>query len=192
MLPARSAAPPNPKINHSRRSHDHDTPSLAPNFRRSPVQQSPVYDACPGGCPPPGRRACRRHHLRVCPDLIRRRPQGPSDQWQENFDEQMARQLKQEPSLRGSLIKVVIDQAAKKEDLRLSETADALLDVIEEDPGEQRRVLAIQALSVIGTEHLGEEQYGQVMNRLYALSKEDPSAEVRAAAGDLITRYQAG
>jgi len=117
---------------------------------------------------------------------------APSDQWQENFDEQMARQLKQEPSLRGSLIKVVIDQAAKKEDLRLSETADALLDVIEEDPGEQRRVLAIQALSVIGTEHLGEEQYGQVMNRLYALSKEDPSAEVRAAAGDLITRYQAG
>ena len=53
-------------------------------------------------------------------------------------------------------------------------------------------MLAIQALSVIGTEHLGEEQYGQVMNRLYALSKEDPSAEVRAAAGDLITRYQAG
>ena len=117
---------------------------------------------------------------------------APSDQWQENFDEQMARQLKQEPSLRGSLIKVVIDQAAKKEDLRLSETADALLDVIEEDPGEQRRVLAIQALSLIGTEHLGEEQYGQVMNRLYALSEEDPSAEVRAAAGDLITRYQAG
>ena len=117
---------------------------------------------------------------------------APSDQWQENSDEQMARQLNQEPSLRGSLIRVVIDQAAKKEDLRLSETADALLDVIEEDPGEQRRVLAIQALSVIGTDHLGEEQYGQVMSRLYALSKEDPSAEVRAAAGDLITRYQAG
>ena len=117
---------------------------------------------------------------------------APSDQWQENFDEQMARQLKQEPSLQGSLIEVVIDQAAKKEDLHLSETADALLDVIEEDPGEQRRVLAIQALSAIGTEHLGEEQYGQVMNRLYALSEEDPSAEVRAAAGDLITRYQAG
>jgi hypothetical protein len=56
----------------------------------------------------------------------------------------MARQLKRELSLRGSLIVVVIDQTAKKEDLRLSETADALLDVIEEDPGEQRRVLAIQ------------------------------------------------
>lgn len=118
--------------------------------------------------------------------------EAPSDQWQENFDEQMAHQLKQEPSLRGSLIEVVIDQAAKKEDLRLARTADALLDIIEEDPGEQRRVLAIQALSAIGTKHLGEEQYRQAMNRLYALSKEDPSARVRAAAGDLITRYQTG
>lgn len=111
-------------------------------------------------------------------------------QWQENFDEQMARQLKQKPVLRASLIEVVIDQALKKEDLRLPGTAEALLDVVEEGNDEQNRVLAVQALSTIGPEHLGEKRHRQVMNRLYALSEEDPSAKVQTAAAEVLTQYQ--
>ncbi|PSQ93769.1 MAG: hypothetical protein BRD30_01200 [Bacteroidetes bacterium QH_2_63_10] len=111
-------------------------------------------------------------------------------QWEENFDEQMARQLKQKPALRASLIEVVIDQALRKEDLRLTGTAEALLHVVEEGSDEQHRVLAIQALSVIGPEHLGEERYEQTMNQLYVLSEEDPSAEVQTAAAEVLTQYQ--
>lgn len=111
------------------------------------------------------------------------------DQWAENFDEQMAHQLRQKPALRASSIQAVTGQAADK-DIRLTETAAALLHVVEEDPSEQHRMMAIQALSVIGPEHLGEKRYEQAMNRLYALSEEDPSAEIRTAAADALTQYQ--
>ena len=111
------------------------------------------------------------------------------DQWEENFDEQMARQLRQKPALRSSSIQAVIGQATDK-DIRLSRTAAALLRVVEEDSNEQHRMMAIQALSVIGSEHLGEKRYEQTMNRLYALSEKEPSAKVQAAATDLLTRYQ--
>ncbi|MEF8817826.1 MAG: hypothetical protein V5A20_12995 [Salinibacter sp.] len=104
----------------------------------------------------------------------------------------MARQLRQEPSLRADLMKVVIDQAAKKKDLRLSKTAGALLKVIEEESEKSRRVLAVQALSVIDPRHLGEKQYRQTMERLYALSKDELSAEVQIAVADVITQYQNG
>jgi hypothetical protein len=118
---------------------------------------------------------------------------GPeADQWRQNFDGQMARQLRQEPSLRADFIRVVTDLATRSEDLHLSRTAEALLEVIEEDSERNHRVLAVQALSAIGPEHLGEKQYERIISRLYALSEEDPSAVVQAAAADVITRYQSG
>ena len=113
-------------------------------------------------------------------------------QWLANFDLQAAHQLRQTSTFRTSLLQVVIKQASTREDLHLPRTAEALLHVIEHDPSPQRRLMAIQALSEIGPEHVGQEQYDEAMSRLYTLAEEEPSEQVRGAAADVISRYQAG
>jgi hypothetical protein len=119
-------------------------------------------------------------------------PETRSAQWQDHFDEQMARQLRQAPSLRASLIEVAIAQASKENAPSLSRTTEALLHVVDESPRQEHRVLAVQALSVIGPEHLGDKQYGRVIRRLYTLAETDPSAKVRTAVADVIARQQTG
>ena len=83
-------------------------------------------------------------------------PKARSAQWQDHFDEQMARQLRQAPSLRASLIEVAIAQASKENAPSLSRTTEALLHVVDESPRQEHRVLAVQALSVIGPELAGD------------------------------------
>lgn len=115
-----------------------------------------------------------------------------SAQWLANFDLQAAHQLRQAPTARTSLLQVVVKQASNREDLHLPRTAEALLHVIEHDSSEQRRLMAIQALSAIGPEHIGQGQYDEAMSRLYTLAKEESSEQVRGAAADVISRYKAG
>lgn len=111
-------------------------------------------------------------------------------QWQENFDEQVAPQLRQESSVRATLIRVVIEQASKDEDLNLSRTTEALLHVIENDTKQEHRLLAIQALSVIDPEQAGEKWYEEAMSRLYTLAEEEQSEQVRKVMTSVIDRYQ--
>lgn len=115
-----------------------------------------------------------------------------SVQWRAHFDEQAAQELRQKPSLRTDLLQIVIDQAAGHEQLDLPKTAGALLHVIENDSHRRHRLMAVQALGIIGAEHAGEAQYQEVMNRLYALMKEEPSDRLRGVAADAIDQFQSG
>lgn len=117
--------------------------------------------------------------------------ESESDQWRKNFDGQVAQELRENPSLRVSMLRVVTEQATDKENLKLPRTAEALLHIIETDSNQQRRLMAVQALSEIGPEHVGEKQYRKAMNRLYVLAEEESSKQVRCAAANVIKRYQA-
>jgi len=116
--------------------------------------------------------------------------ESASPQWQENFDEQVAPQLRQESSMRATLIQVVIEEASRDEDLNLPRTTEALLHVIENDTSQKHRLLAIQALSVIGPEHAGEKRYEEAMSRLYTLAEKEQSEQVRKGMISVIDRYQ--
>jgi hypothetical protein len=112
--------------------------------------------------------------------------------WQANFDEQVAQELQQNPSMRMSFLQVVVRQATAHEDLRLSQTADVLLDIIERDANRDHRLMALQALSAIGPEHVGEQRYEKLMGRLYTLAEQDSSSQIRKAAAGVINCHQAG
>lgn len=115
-----------------------------------------------------------------------------SPRWRANFDLQMAHVIRQEPSLRNAALRVVIEQASAREALRLPQTTVALLSVIDEGTSQGEQLMAVQALSAIGPEHIGEKRYEQAMTRLYALAEEASSERVRGAAADVIRRYQSG
>lgn len=117
--------------------------------------------------------------------------EGASAQWTANFDLQVAHELRRTPSMRDSFLQVVIDQAPKNEDLRLPRTVEALLHIIESDASQQHRLMAVQALSTIGVEHVGEKRYNEAMSHLYALAEDESSERVRGAMADAINRYQA-
>jgi len=112
--------------------------------------------------------------------------------WQNNFDTQVAQELRQRPSQRVSFLQVVTEQARTNDDLHLPETTDALLDIIETDANRRHRLMAVQALSKIGPEHLGEETYRQAMSRLYTLAEKDASKQVKSAIAEAINRAQTG
>jgi hypothetical protein len=109
-----------------------------------------------------------------------------------NFDLQAAHQLRETPAIRTSLIRVVIQQTAETEDLALPQTASALLHVIENGKSRKNRMMAVQALSKIAPEQVGEARYDKAMRQLYALGEKEPSDQVRKAIADAITSYQTG
>ncbi len=113
-------------------------------------------------------------------------------QWQANFDRQVAHELRQSPSVRASLLQVVTDQASRSEDLKLPRTTEALLHVVENDANQRNRLMAVQALYAIGSEHVGEKRHEEAMSRLYTLAEEEPSEKVRDAVADAIDRSQTG
>jgi len=118
--------------------------------------------------------------------------EAASSVWQENFDEQIARQLRRHPSQRASFIQVVIAQASESEDLTLRRTADALLSVAENDPNRDHRLMAIQALSLFGSGHVAESQQEEIAGHLYALAQNEPSEKMRRSIADAISSYRAG
>lgn len=118
--------------------------------------------------------------------------ESASARWLAKYDLQTAHQLRENPTVRTSVISVVIKQASEREALQLPQTAEALLHVVENSSNERERIMAIQALSEIGPEHVGELRYEEAMSRLYALGEEDPSEQVRGAVADAVKQYQAG
>ena len=112
--------------------------------------------------------------------------------WQNNFDTQVAQELRQRPSQRVSFLQVVTEQARTNDELHLPKTTDALLHIIETDANRWHRLMAVQALSKIGPEHLGEETYRRAMSRLYTLAEKDASKQVQSAIAEAINGAQTG
>ncbi len=117
----------------------------------------------------------------------------PSARWLANFDLQVARQLRKSTAeIRVDLLEVLIEQASKRENLKLPQTASALLHVVETSKSRGNRMMAVQALSEVGPAQVGEVRYGRAMNQLYALGQEETSDQVRGAIAEVVTNYQAG
>lgn len=113
-----------------------------------------------------------------------------SARWLANFDLQVARQLREAPAVRTSLIGVLIQQSSEREDLALPQTASALLHVIENSGSRKDRMMAVQALSKIAPEQVGEARYDRAMSQLYALGEEESSDRVREAIADAIISHR--
>ena len=107
-----------------------------------------------------------------------------SSHWRTAFDYHVAKELRQKPSLRMSHMKIVIEVATEDDDVNLSRTVGALLHVIENDPAREHRLMAVQALTTIGTDHTARKRYRKAMARLYALMQTEPSAQVRGVAAN--------
>lgn len=108
-----------------------------------------------------------------------------SSTWQTNFDEQAAKLLRGEyvDSIRdAALHNVIVVATQSPNDIDLSSTVGALLQIVENDADETRRLTAIQALHVIGTEHAKDHIYRRAMERLHQIVEEESSERVRGAA----------
>lgn len=115
--------------------------------------------------------------------------QVASAYWRDHFDEQIAHELLKRPSMRDTYIQIVVSVASDREHLDLSQTAGALLDIVESDSNREHRLMAIQALHTIGIDHTGEKRYRRAMDRLYTLMQGESSEQVRRAAAQTLTQY---
>ncbi len=93
------------------------------------------------------------------------------------------------PSMRMGYIRAAIEVASNQENVDLSRTTGALLDIIEEDSNSENRRMAVQALHEIGPDHVGEQRYRQAMGQLHALMQAEKSKQVRDAAARALTQY---
>lgn len=109
--------------------------------------------------------------------------------WNANFDAQAATMLEpgHSASIRETVLHNVIEVALQHPDeIDFSSTVDALLEVVEEDGVEMRRLMALQALHVIGTEHAHKKYYRRGVEHLYQIMQEEPCERLRSAAADLL------
>ena len=109
--------------------------------------------------------------------------------WRTHLDDQLARTLRQSPSLRDSQLHLVITQAPKEGDLRLTNTAWALIHIIESSTKPTHRIMAVQALHTLNEDQVGERSYRQMMNKLHGLMKDESSERVRGLARVMLTDY---
>jgi hypothetical protein len=124
------------------------------------------------------------------PTLGSAEAESVSAQWLANFDLQAAHLLREAPANRAALIEVLIHESSEREDLALPQTASALLYVIENSESRKDRMMAVQALSEIAPEQVGEARYDGAMSQLYALGEEESSERVRKAIADAIISHQ--
>jgi hypothetical protein len=109
--------------------------------------------------------------------------------WEAHFGDQIARALRDSSSgrMRATLLRTLIDVAIETEStVDGSAAVPALLRVIERDV-ESRRLLALQALALVGPERTDEARYRRVMARLRARMPDDPSPPVRRAVASLLS-----
>lgn len=114
---------------------------------------------------------------------------GSSDTWESNFGRQAARMLREEhsASTRNSMLHNVITVAGQgPNDIDLSATVGALLQICESDPNARRRLMAIQALHAIGTDHARSRLYHHALDRLYRIMQDEPSKYVRQVAASAL------
>jgi len=127
-------------------------------------------------------------------------PSGPEAtesaqaQWKPHFDEQIARALRDSSSgrMRTTLLQTLIDVAVTEgAAMDFSAAVPALLRVIEHDPAPQRRLLALQALDLVGPERTDEARYRRLMTRLRTRMPDDPSPPVRRAVASMLSDVSA-
>lgn len=112
--------------------------------------------------------------------------------WRSHFDEQAAQVLRETDatSARTTVLHdVIVIAAHAPSSLDLTSTVRALVDICENNPSEQRRLMAIQALRKIGTDHASTSVYREALHRLYRIAQDDASERVRRAAAEVLHAF---
>ena len=112
-----------------------------------------------------------------------------ASQWRTHFDEQIAQTLRRQPSQRATYVRIAMNEASQHESLELTNTLGVLLDIVQNDPNHDVRLMAVQALYTIGPSHVGERRYGYVMSQLYASMLNEESRQLRGVAGAAMSEY---
>ncbi len=112
--------------------------------------------------------------------------------WRAHFDRQAARVLREHsPRTANKMMQNVIVVATEgSESIDLTMVLPELLRIIEEDACEARRLMALQALDAVGTEHARDLFYQRAMQRLYRIAQEEVSAHVRGVSATVIKDFQ--
>lgn len=111
--------------------------------------------------------------------------------WRAHFGAQAAWVLRNEsPSAADELIHgLIVVATTDQNEIDLSHAVFPLLQVVETSSNEARRLMALQALNTIGTEHASSRLYHRAMERLYDTAQEERSERVRRAAADVLNTY---
>lgn len=117
-----------------------------------------------------------------------------SPTWQSNFDAQAAHMLRNadNPDTRSVVLNDVIVVATQHPNaIDFSTTVGALLQVCEDAPNKQQRLMAVQALHAIGTENVRDRRYRRAMERLYHVMQDESSDQVRSVAASALHDFYA-
>lgn len=115
--------------------------------------------------------------------------------WQAHFGEYAADVLRTaEPEARKETMQNLIAIAVPptSSGIDLSATLPQFLEVVEHSPNEESRLLAVQALRVIGTDHARAPRYRRAMEQLYRIAREESSDKVRHAAASVLHDFYGG
>ncbi len=118
-----------------------------------------------------------------------------SGPWRAHFGEYAAEVLRTAgPEARKeamhNLIAIAVPPTGRPIDL--SATLPQLLEVVEHSSSEESRLMAVQALQVIGTDHARASRYRRAMEELYRIAQEEPSDRVRDAAASVLHDFYGG
>lgn len=110
--------------------------------------------------------------------------------WRAHFGEHAADVLRTaDPQAKQEVMRDLITVTTNSSSIDLSAALPQLLEVVEHSPSEDSRLMAVQALAVIGTDHSREPRYGKTMEELYRIAQEESSEKVRRAAADVLLNH---
>lgn len=114
--------------------------------------------------------------------------------WRTHFGEQTAQVLGTErPTIQHRAIRNLFRAAVTGErGIDLSAAVTPLLQIAKSGATEERRLMAIQALGAIGTEHSADPVYQRAMKKLYQAAQEEPPGRVRRAAAAVLKDFYGG
>jgi hypothetical protein len=115
-----------------------------------------------------------------------------SGPWQAHFGEYAAEVLRAaEPEARTEALQNLIAIAVTPtgDGVDLSAALPQLLAVVEHSRGEEVRLMALQALRVVGTDHARTPQYRRAMEALYQIAQKTSSDPVRRAAAGVLASF---
>ena len=103
--------------------------------------------------------------------------------WRTHFGEHAAMVLRESnSSAKKVAMRDLIVLANGRGEMDLSATLPPLLRIVEVGPSTVHRLMALQALYLIGTEHSSESEYRRAMEKLYQIAREEPRGQVRSSA----------
>lgn len=111
--------------------------------------------------------------------------------WRAHFGEQAARTLREgSPAAKEEMLRDLIVVANLDENgIDLSAALPPLMEIVEQDPSERRRLMALHALGAIGTDHASEFAYRGAIERLSRTMEEEPPGRIRRVAARVVDGF---